>query len=375
MAYRMKSILILDAFHRGSHAAWSKGLAASLPLHGWKVELKTLPGRHWKWRMHGAALTFATQAIKEGWSRPDVILATDMLDITRLRGSLPKNWRSVPIAAYFHENQIGFPVNDPDFQNEQVGYGFANVQSAWAADAVWFNSQHHLEEMLNGIPELFRRLPESAPSELQEQIRGRAQVIYPGLDLPAISPDRIQRPCNERPIIVWNHRWEYDKNPSFFCEVLQILHSRGIPFEVDLLGVGDRKGTSPLSQLMESDWCTIINEQPAQNAEAYWDRLQQGDVLVHSPLQEYFGFSAVEALHAGVLPVLPNQHAYPEYAQGFESAQTPEQAAKLIESIRKAPQSAVEAWRYQAHQAVQRFQWDEQVKVYSEALTAVSGLL
>jgi len=51
-------ITIVEPYCGGSHAAWAKEYAA---CSAHKVELLTLPGRNWKWRMHGGAVTLASR--------------------------------------------------------------------------------------------------------------------------------------------------------------------------------------------------------------------------------------------------------------------------------------------------------------------------
>jgi hypothetical protein len=47
-------ILLIEPYHTGSHAAWASGFATHSRHF---VSTLTLPGRFWKWRMHGAAVT------------------------------------------------------------------------------------------------------------------------------------------------------------------------------------------------------------------------------------------------------------------------------------------------------------------------------
>ena len=74
-------ILLLSPYHGGSHQAWADGYARH-SAH--TVELLTLPARFWKWRMHGGAVTLAGRWLAEAGRRPlpDLILATDLLDLT-----------------------------------------------------------------------------------------------------------------------------------------------------------------------------------------------------------------------------------------------------------------------------------------------------
>ncbi|MCS5640060.1 MAG: DUF3524 domain-containing protein, partial [Candidatus Marinimicrobia bacterium] len=47
-------ILIVEPFLSGSHKAWAESYAKH-SKH--EVEIISLPGRFWKWRMHGGAVT------------------------------------------------------------------------------------------------------------------------------------------------------------------------------------------------------------------------------------------------------------------------------------------------------------------------------
>ena len=367
----MKELVAFDALHAGSHAAWSRGFAEAVGQHGWNVRLVALPGRHWKWRMQGAAWWFAEHVMREGWAAPDALLLTDMVDVARLRGALPASWRAVPIGVYFHENQLTFPWKVDERAHQQTGYAFINVLSAWAADAVWFNSAHHRDAFLGALPEWLQRMPDAVPPGAVERIAERAVVIPPGLDLPVVPERALQRPLNTPPILVWNHRWAYDKQPEFFIQTLDRLRQRQIPFLLDLMGTGDRAADGPLQALVRSGNCSVLNAEPAQNRAEYWERLMQADILIHNPLQEYFGISVVEALHAGVLPLLPDRHAYPEYAVDFQSVRTPEQAAGAMSALVNAPHEAVAQWRVQAHRAAAQFQWMRMGPICAEALDAL----
>ena len=49
-------ILIVDSFFTGSHQYWGKELKKRLPF---EVELLTLSGKFWKWRMEAGAIELA----------------------------------------------------------------------------------------------------------------------------------------------------------------------------------------------------------------------------------------------------------------------------------------------------------------------------
>ena len=87
-------VLLLEPYRTGSHAAWAAGYA-SHSRH--QVTVLGLPGRFWKWRMHRGAVTLATKA------NPDVILASDMLDVTTVLPLTRARTHDLPIAIYFPE--------------------------------------------------------------------------------------------------------------------------------------------------------------------------------------------------------------------------------------------------------------------------------
>ncbi|MFQ5459319.1 MAG: DUF3524 domain-containing protein, partial [Anaerolineae bacterium] len=75
-------VALVVPYLTGSHEAWASGYAAA-SRHD--VRVLGMPGRFWKWRMHGGAVTMARRLSEEGGA-PDVVLATDMLDVAAFRG-------------------------------------------------------------------------------------------------------------------------------------------------------------------------------------------------------------------------------------------------------------------------------------------------
>ena len=62
-------IVLLEPYLTGSHAAWAEEYAAH-SRH--RVKVLGLPGRYWKWRMHGGAVSLARQFLAERL-RPDLL--------------------------------------------------------------------------------------------------------------------------------------------------------------------------------------------------------------------------------------------------------------------------------------------------------------
>ena len=140
-------ILIIEPFCSGSHKAWAEGYQTHSSHN---VEIINLPGRFWKWRMHGGAVTLAKRYQQLDY-QPDSILTTDMLNLPVFQ-SLAKS--NCPVYIYFHENQFTYPWSpmDKDLELQRDKHnGFINYSSALCADHVYFNSKFHLDSFITGL--------------------------------------------------------------------------------------------------------------------------------------------------------------------------------------------------------------------------------
>ena len=103
-------ILLVEPFFTGSHQQWAEGYQKH-SQH--KVELLTLPGKFWKWRMAAGAVELANRFLEFDFE-PDLILATDILDLATFLSLSRKKSFGIPTAIYFHENQITYPWSPTD---------------------------------------------------------------------------------------------------------------------------------------------------------------------------------------------------------------------------------------------------------------------
>jgi hypothetical protein len=200
------NILILEPYFTGSHAAWAGGYA-QYSQH--QVEILSMRGNFWKWRMHGGAVTLAKKFLASDF-KPDLLLATDMLDLSTFLALTRSKTAHIPTVIYFHENQLSYPwsPNDRDVtQKRDKHYGFINYVSALAADAVLFNSQYHMNSFLAELPHLLKHFPDHNELETVTNIQKKSGVLPLGLDLTQFDKHRTTAQ-KERPLILWNHRWK-----------------------------------------------------------------------------------------------------------------------------------------------------------------------
>ena len=173
-----------------------------------------------------------------------------------------------------------------------------------------FNSRYHRDAYFAALPEVLRRMPEYEPAWVPEALAAKARVLYPGCRLP---PPRDGAGAGAGPpLVIWNHRWEFDKQPAAFFAALREVQRAGVAFQVALLG--ENAQYVPKEFMAAREWLgeRVVQYGYLPSREAYLAWLGRGSVVVSTAVQENFGISVVEAVAAGCHPLLPNRLAYPE---------------------------------------------------------------
>ncbi len=302
-------ILWLDPFHGGSHAAVAAGYAAHSAHSVHLLHLSQAGG--WRWRMRGSAVTLARMA-QEAALQPDLIVASDMLDLAVFRALTAERFAGVPIAVYFHENQLTYPL--PPGRQRDLSWAWINYTSALVADSVLFNSAFHQRSFLAALPGLLGRYHDHQELQTIDQIAAKSRVLTPGIDLSGLElqPATFSPQPSRLPILLWNARWEYDKQPELFFAALEQLAAQGVDFR--LIVAGEHiDPQAPEFAAARTRWAAqIIHWGYVPSRAAYGARLQQADIVVSTALQEFFGIGVVEALAANCVPVLPWRLNYPD---------------------------------------------------------------
>jgi glycosyltransferase involved in cell wall biosynthesis len=317
------NILIAEPYLAGSHAAWAEEYAER-SRHD--VGVLGLPGRHWKWRMHGGAVTLARVFLEEAYA-PDLILATDMLDLATFLALTRERTAGTGTVVYFHENQITYPWSgsDPDpAQGRDVHYGFINLTSALAADVVAFNSEYHRTAFLGGLETFLNAFPDYNEAGAVKAIEAKSRVLPLGLDLGRFDAYREERAPGRRPLILWNHRWEYDKNPDDFFRALLLLQQEGLDFEVTVLGEAYAEKPPVFDETLSRLGGRVVQMGYVDDFASYASWLWRADILPVTSIHDFFGASVVQALYCNCCPVLPRRLAYPEHLRPGGSASLPD---------------------------------------------------
>lgn len=299
-------VLVVEPYCTGSHQSWAEGLVRH-STHD--VRLIAHDGAFWKWRMQGAALTLANDIdeLVETWGRPEVLLASDMVHLPALLGFARDALRGVPVVLYMHENQLTYPV--PEGVEVDHTYGMTNWLSMAAADQVVFNSSHHRDAMFGALPKLLRRFPDYRHTDQLDRVRDASIVMPVGVDIDRFAA--TPRTRNDPPVVVWNHRWEYDKDPDAFFAALNAVAARGVDFRVIVAGQQYQTVPEVFERAQRDLGERIIHFGTASEAD-YAPLLASADVVVSTAHHEFFGVAVIEAIAAGALPLFPDRLSYPE---------------------------------------------------------------
>lgn len=368
ISYFGRMIIHLFApFFSGSHQRWAEEYTR---FSSHTIRLFTLPGRHWKWRMHGAAVQLAQEFMAQA-EQPDLLLTTDMLDVTTFLALTRSRTANLPVAVYFHENQLTYPWSPTDEdvpQKRDRHYAWLNYTSALAADAIFFNSAYHQKSFITALPDFLKVFPDYQGMENVQHIAKKSKVLSLGVDFQEASVIAKNDKKNP-PILLWNHRWEYDKNPDAFFRACEQLKKEGIPFRLVVLGEQYAQSPPVFARAREAFKDQIIHWGYAKDITAYRHWLQQADIIPVTSNQDFFGGSIVEAMYNGVYPLLPNRLAYPEHIpQEFHHQHLYQSEAELAEKLRFLlnQTTALRAKRF--HEWVAHYDWQQQATQYDQVM-------
>lgn len=305
----MKKIVLLEPFFSGSHKSWALEFKKN-SKH--QIEILSLPGKFWKWRMYGSAHTLAEMYLELDYE-PDYILATDMIDLSTFVALTRHQLNQTKIFLYFHENQLEYPwkedSNDKKFKRD-VHYGFTNYNSALTADQVFFNSNYNMTSFYRHLKRLLEVMPDCRHKTVDDLI-DKSSVLPIGMHLEAHDIE-IEKPYQgEDPLILWNHRWEFDKNPDDFFTALHQLKKEGLKFKLALLGEVYNNAPDSLKIALEVFKDDIVVT-GFMTSHEYSSWLQAADILPVTSYHDFFGISVMEAIYMNTYPILPNRLTYPD---------------------------------------------------------------
>ena len=346
-------VLVLEPYFGGSHRMFLEGMRATLPF---EFEFMTMPARKWKWRMRLSAPMLARELEVSG-RRADLIFCSTFIDVAAFRGLAPSWVKDVPVLTYFHENQFTYPVQVG--MKHDVHFGLTNLTTALASDSLAFNSAFNMEGFLKGCSSMLKKAGDMDVFGFVEAVRAKSRVLPPPIDLSEMDKAFSTLPSGI-PVVVWNHRWEHDKDPEGFFEVLFKLDEEGVEFGLIVLGEAFERRPEIFEEARQRLASRIIHFGFADSREEYARWLGRGSVVVSTSRHEFFGIAVVEAVRAGCRPLLPRRLSYPEL---FPEAYL-YNAGELYERLKALLVAGERLAAHEARTLPDQFSWERLGPVY-----------
>ncbi len=309
---RKKKILLLEPYYGGSHKRFLDGLVRTVDGD---YTLLSLPARKWKMRMQLSAPYFIERIWEMSAEKRhfDIALFSTFVDVAVFRamaGSV-EGWKDqCRYFTYFHENQFCYP----GFLEKQTNHQFTaiNFTTALVSDKIAFNSEFNRTAFLSQCRKYLSKATDMDLSYCLDDVQRKSIVLYPGLDFGRIDRLRQLKKKGQAKLIIWNHRWEHDKNPEEFFDTLYKLQDNGISFRLCVLGQSFANSPPCFAEARERLADKLVHFGYVEDLDSYCRYLAEGDIIVSTALHEFFGISVLEAVRAGCLPLLPKRLSYPE---------------------------------------------------------------
>ncbi len=316
--------------------------------------------------MQLSAIWFAQEVKKMPLSkrRFDVVLSSSFVDLATLRILLEgiEGWeRKTKFCTYFHENQFAYPNKIKDEESYQ--YQALNFTTALASDRIAFNSFYNMESFYKNCRKYLDKSVDMNIAGVLLEIQEKSIVLSPGIDFSALDalPDEKEQ---EVPVIIWNHRWEHDKNPEEFFAVLYELQDQNVPFNLIVVGQSFRDIPACFPEARMRLKRRILHFGFIESRYEYMKWLKRGGVVVSTAFQEFFGISILEAVRAGCLPLVPDRLSYRELFDQrylYKEGELPVRLTALLHEncrLKEADRNGM----------TNKFQWDTLKKHYEEWL-------
>jgi glycosyltransferase involved in cell wall biosynthesis len=192
-------------------------------------------------------------------------------------------------------------------------------------------------------------------------------VVYPPVDVEKFRKAALHSSKRENAILVVS-RFSPDKQLENAIEISKTL-VKDVDMQAKMVLVGniasgDEQYLDKLRQMINDDSIQI-------EVDVSFDRLlelmRQSKIYLHPLAGEPFGISIVEAMSAGLIPVVPDQGGYTEFVPEYYQFHTHQQAADIIGKILIASDNDLQAERDKISESISKFS----IESYKSGLRSV----
>lgn len=361
-------ILLIEPFYTGSHASWVEGYR-KYSRHN--VQILGLKGQFWKWRMHGGAITLARKFLDQNFTQ-DLIIVTDMIDLTIFQALTREKTYNIPFAIYFHENQMSYPWSSTDrdiIKKRDRHYSFINFSSALTANKVYFNSCYHKNVFFEELRRMLKDFPDNNELNSIETIMDKSDVLQLGFDFDTLDDFKENR-IDQKPLILWNHRWEYDKNPKDFFDALYILDEKGLEFDVVVLGENFSQKPDEFLYAKERLGNKIVHFGYVNEFSQYAKWLWRSDIIPITSNHDFFCSSLVESMYCNCYPILPDRLVFPEHIPDqFHDEFLYHDKSELIDKLEFAIKNIEQIRKRDVTHFIKEYNWNYMATIYDESFS------
>ncbi|MDY0359996.1 MAG: DUF3524 domain-containing protein [Desulforegulaceae bacterium] len=361
--------LFIEPYYGGSHKVFCEGLK-KFSTH--EIDIVKLGSENFKWKIRGASWYFKSK-IKNIYEY-DGIIMTDMINLSDFRALYKK--KIPPVLFYFHENQLDYPLAN----NQKIDYHlcFSNINSALSSDFLFFNSNTHKKSFLKSVNKIISRMPKDDfdVDWILSELNKKSEFIYPGCDFSKYLINKKE--TNKIPVILWNHRWDHDKNPEDFFKILSFLKRDKIKFKLIILGEKSLKKNMLFCEAKNKFAKEIIHFGYVKDQEEYLTLLKKSDISITTSVQENFGYSVLEAINAGCIPILPKRLSYPEIISSkFHEMVLHKNISSMYNTLKNYlndPKLLNQDWSEELRKDIEKFSWVNLISEYDQILENLADL-
>lgn len=329
---KRKQILLVETFFKGSHKSWANQLKFYLEKES-HFDLTILPIDSLSWK---DSMLVGVDFLPEINNQFDLIIVSSMVNLKEFKERFNLK---VPHIIYFHENQIAYPWTTNDRNGKKPIFGEIQIEGAKLADGLCFNSKYNFNTFTQNHFEFVKK----------------SKILPIGLETEKYEKFKVTK--NNELTFLWNHRWEYDKNPKYFFEILRKIKTK-YSFKLIVTGESPFHVENIEFKKARKDFKEdIIHFGHVDSFKEYIQLLWRSHISFNTSIHDFFGISVCESALCDVTTILPKSLAYPEHFENSENFYETEN--ELLKKIDLATKNELSS-----KHLVAKYNWNILIKDY-----------